>query len=323
MIEAINVLNKRGQKVFMNARNVISKEKIEYGPLSEAMLYFMDKWRDVHHPALLSLACEAVGGHTDATTDVGTAIVLITSAADIHDDIIDQSITKSGKLTVFGKFGKDIALLAGEIFLFKGLTLLHKACQRLDEKQRQAIIELMEQALFEIVSAEAREANFRGKYDLTPEEYRDIIRMKAVVADITMRIGALLGNGTPEEVDALGHYGRTLGILTILRDEFIDIFELNELENRAKKECLPLPILYAFKKTEIKNRVSHLLKKGKLTEKDANNIVETIIDTNEAKKLKREIQKLIKEEIKELQFVNKTKVVSELKLLLLSLTEDL
>jgi geranylgeranyl diphosphate synthase type I len=323
MIEALNLLKKRGQKASDIARKAILQEKIQYAPLSEALRYFTANWRDFNHPALLSLACEAVGGHPDATTNIGAAIVLLTSAADIHDDIIDQSITKGGKLTVFGKFDKDIALLAGEIFLFKGLTLLHDECQRLHIQQKQAIIKLTEQAFFEIVSAEAKETSFKGKYDLAPEEYSNIIGMKAAIAEATMRIGAILGCGTSEEIDALGHYGRTLGIVTTIRDEFIDIFEPNELKNRAEKECLPLPILYAFKNTKTKNEVIRLLKKRKLTEKNAYTIVDAVTDAKEVKKLKKQMQMLIRKEIKRLNFVTKSEILQGLKLLLLSVVEDL
>ena len=323
MIEALNLLKKRGQKASDIARKAILQEKIHDAPLSEALRYFTDNWRDFNHPALLSLACEAVGGHPDATTNIGAAIVLLTSAADIHDDIIDQSIIKGGKLTVFGKFGKDIALLAGEIFLFKGLTLLHEARQRLPEQQGQAIIKLTEHAFFEIVSAEAKETSFKGKYDLAPEEYSNIIGMKAAIAEATMRMGAILGCGTSEEIEALGHYGRTLGILTTIRDEFIDIFEPNELKNRAEKECLPLPILYAFKNTKTKNEVIRLLKKRKLTEKNAYTIVDAVTDAKEVKKLKKQMQMLIRKEIKRLNFVKKSEILGELKLLLLSVVEDL
>ena len=63
-----------------------------------------------------------------------------------------------------------------------------------------------------------------------------MIKMKSVVSETTMKIGATLGNGTSEEIEVLGHYGKTLGILFTLRDEFIDTYELDELKNRYPKE---------------------------------------------------------------------------------------
>ena len=48
-------------------------------------------------PALISMSCEAVGGDTEKTTPFGEAIVLISAAADLHDDVIDQSFVKGTK----------------------------------------------------------------------------------------------------------------------------------------------------------------------------------------------------------------------------------
>ena len=127
----------RGQEALEIAKQALLQEKVEFVPLQVALRYFMEEfWVDVLHPALISLACEAVGGSTDATTQIGAAVVLLAGGADVHDDIIDQSTIKDTKPTVFGKFGKDIAILVGDALLFKGLYMLHEACEQLPENQK-------------------------------------------------------------------------------------------------------------------------------------------------------------------------------------------
>lgn len=322
MEQAQMLLKERGQKAFEIAKNVILQENSICGQVYEALRYFMEEsWYDVQHPALLSLACEAVGGNPEKTTNIGAAIVLLAGAADIHDDIVDKSKIKNSKLTVFGKFSKDIALLAGDALLFRGLTLLHEACEKLPEKQRQIILNLIKQAFFEIGSAEAKEIGFKGKYNLAPREYRDIIKTKAAVADASARIGAILGEGNPKEIDTLGHYGRTLGVLMTIRDDFIDIFEPNELKNRAKNECLPLPILYAFQNAEKKSEIARLLKKNKVTKQETQTVVDLVMSTKEVQSLKEEMKLLIKREITQLDPIEGSK--ANLTLMLKSTLEDL
>ena len=63
------------------------------------------------------------------TVKFGAAVVLLAGAADIHDDIMDKSPKKELKLTVFGKFGQDIAILSGDALLLKGIYLLREACK--------------------------------------------------------------------------------------------------------------------------------------------------------------------------------------------------
>lgn len=305
MMQVIDLLEQKGQKAFSNARKAILREKIQSDLLKEAINYFMDNWRDVQHPALLSLACEAVGGHSDVAVEFGTALVLLTSAADIHDDIIDQSITKSGKLTVLGKFGRNIALLAGDAFLFKGLMILQGACQKLGEMQRQEVMKLTENAFFKIAFAETKEVEYGGKCDLTPKEYLNIFEMKAAVAELTMRIGAIVGGGTSQEINALGNYGRKLGILMAIRDDFIDMFEPEELKNRFKNECLPLPMLYAFQDSKIKKKIISILKRDRIRDTDAYKVVKIVTEARGFQILQRKIRVTIKKGLSDISLLNK------------------
>ena len=316
------LLSERGQKAFEIAKKTILQEKIKYEPMCEALHYFMkETWYDVQHPALISLTCEAVGGNPEAMTQIGAAMILLAGSADIHDDIIDKSEIKDSKPTVLGKFNKDVALLVGDALLFIGLTLLHEACEKLPRKQGQTILDLTKQAFFEIASAEAKEAGFKGKYDLTPEQYYKVIEMKAAAAEANARIGAILGGGNPKEIDALGHYGRTLGILMTIRDDFIDMFEPDELSNRAKNECLPLPILYAFRDTRKKSEIARLLMTNNITEQETQKILNLIIDMKEVQELKKQMQMLVKKSEHALNCIKRNRKI--LKLLLQSTLEDL
>lgn len=316
------LLEKRGRKAYEVANEEILSEEIEYKPIRDALRYFIQElWHNFQHPALLSLACESVGGNPENTTSVGVALILLTGAADIHDDIIDQSETKGSKPTILGKFGRDIALLVGDALLLKGFTLLHKACNDLQKKQGDQIINLVKKAFFEIGVAEAKEASFKGNWDLAPEEYLDIIKMKAAIAEVTARIGAILGGGNSKEIKALAHYGRTLGVLMTIRDDFIDLFEPDELRNRAKNECLPLPILYAFRNTVKKSKIVRLLRKDQIKEEETEEILHLIMDTKEIQELKKEMKLLIGKETKILDNTGRSR--STLGLLLRSTLEDL
>jgi len=315
-------LKEKGQKALEIAKQSVLQEKIECESLKEALRYFMEEiWLNVPHPALLSLTCEAVGGNPDSIANIGAAIALLAGAADIHDDIIDQSLIKDGKETVFGKFGKDIALLAGDALLFKGLMMLHEACKQFPKKQKQEILRLSKQAFFKIGSAEARETSLKGKFDLSAEEYFKIIENKAAVAEATAKIGAIIGGGTRKEIAILGYYGKTLSVLMTIRDEFIDIFELNEIKNRAENECLPLPILFTFKDSRKRNKIVNLLKEGELTEKKRDKILDIVMNAMETRKLKEKMLSLIKETDKRLKHIKKCR--RTLKFLLRSTLEDL
>ena len=98
------------------------------------------------------------------------------------------------------------------------------------------------------------------------------MRKKAADVEAYTRISAIVGGGSGEEIEALGEYGRLLGMLVILRDDMIDMIDLEETIHRIKKEHLSLVIVYALQKPEIKSGLSQLLKKT-LTMKDAEKIL--------------------------------------------------
>lgn len=196
MEKAIAILQERGRKALEAARMAVLQEEVDFQPFRESLRYFMDYWEDVLHPALVSLACEAVGGNPDMTTRMGAATVLFAGAADIHDDVIDQSVNKGSKQTVFGRFGKDLAILTGDALLLKGTYLLHEACEPLPKSKKKAILGLIKRTFFEISSSEAKEASFRRKTDISGQEYLEIIRHKVAASEACTKIGAILGNGT-------------------------------------------------------------------------------------------------------------------------------
>ncbi|RLI40181.1 hypothetical protein DRO69_13255 [Candidatus Bathyarchaeota archaeon] len=324
MIEQARLLlRKRGQKAFEIAKNAVLGEKALGEMVYDALRYFMhESWYDVQHPALISLTCEAVGGNPNATEHIGASMVLLAGACDLHDDIIDKSKFKGSKLTVFGKFGEEITIIAGDVLFIKGLILLFKACKKIPKKQRKIVLNVVKQAFLEIGEAEAQETKFKGRYDISPEDYYSVIEMKASVAEAVARIGAIIGGGKLKEVNALGRYGRTLGILMTIRDEFIDLLEEEELRNRIKNECLPLPLLYAFQNEKIKNEIIPLLDID--ARKDAlRKVMKKIVKTEKVIELRKKLRKMVERRSKELTFINKPEIRSELELLLNSAVEDI
>ena len=294
MEEVQRIFQERGSKALEMARKEVLEEKIECKEAREALNYFMTEyWQDLARPALLSLCCEAVGGDPEATIPIAIPLSLISGGLDIHDDIIDQSKTKRSRPTALGKFGKDIALLVGDALVFKGLTLLYEAVEKgVPAEKIPLIIDVIKKMFFELGDAEALELQFRGRVDVTPEEYLRVVRKKAADVEAHTRISGILGDGSEEEIEALAEYGRLLGMILILRDDLIDMIDSKESEHRVKRECLPLPIIYALQSPKIKSTLSSILWKRKITKREAESILETISEAGGLGHLKGVMQEL-------------------------------
>jgi geranylgeranyl pyrophosphate synthase len=232
-------------------------------------------WLDTTRPALLSLFCEAVGGKAQATEQVAVSAILTSGAADIHDDIIDGSKVKEAGTTVYGKYGKEIALLAGDALLFKGLTMLFQTMnQGVQAEKLSAIWDVTKETFFELGDAEALELEYFRRVDVTPNEYLHLLEKKAAIIGGYAQIGVILGDGSKEELADLGRYGKILGMLIMLRDEVIDIIDVSETRHRVENESLPLPIIYALQKPKAESALLKMLRKKKITLKEAKLIAE-------------------------------------------------
>jgi geranylgeranyl pyrophosphate synthase len=321
---ARTIFLEKGRFAYEAAKEAILKEKLGYEPVREALTYFIGEvWHNCEHPALLSLACESVGGTPESTTLFGASFVLLTGAADIHDDIIDRSKTKGSKATVFGRYEGDMALLVGDALLVEGFALLNRACDELPKEQARTIVTMVKDAFFEIGNAEAEETSLRGNWDADPEVCFSVMRRKAAIAVMATRIGAMVGKGSLKQIAALSEYGRTLALLANLRNEFVDIYETRELKNRMRNECLPLPLLYAFRNQKAKSQITLLLKKKRFTAKDASEAARITMETEEVISLMKRMKRLSEQSTRSMEVVRNQEARKLLHELLIATLEGL
>ena len=99
------------------------------------------------------------------------------------------------------------------------------------------------------------------------------------------------------------------------------MFELEELKNRYKHECLPLPLLYALQNPEVKEKISNLIMKKKMNEEDISMLVDLAMSQKEVQKLQKKMKSVVRIGIEPLNIIKQDKEI--LKLLLNSSIEDL
>ncbi len=304
--EVQKMLEERGRKPLEMARKAILEEEIESKEVKEALHYFITEyWHDLARPTLMSICCEAVGGDPNATVPFAIPLSLISGALDIQDDIIDQSKTKHGRPTVYGKYGKEIAILAADALLFKGFTLLHEAYTRIPKEKALKIMKTIKDMFYELGNAEALELNLRGRIDITPEEYLDIVRKKAADVEAHTLIGGIIGNATTDEEKKLARYGRLLGMTIILYSDWVDMITFKEAIHRLCKEHLPLPLIYAFQNTCFRKILTPILKKNKIVEEEYKRIFKEALRAQGFEKFKEKVGNLIRNAIYQVNGIRK------------------
>jgi geranylgeranyl diphosphate synthase type I len=270
------VLRERSSTALELARKRILEIEVENSQGQQALKLYAKHWDDITHPGMLALSCEAVGGSPDKSIPVQVATLLLTAAMDLHDDVIDKSEVKNGRMTVYGKCGSDISLLIGDAFLLEGFLLLQRHAETTTQAIMRKILNTIEKAFVRIGNAHLLDAALKGKKDISPAEYLSIVEKKASGIEVHFRIGAILGGGTENQIEALGQYGRILGTLITLREDYIDLFEPKELSNRIQNELPPFPILCAFQDVNLKKKILGILSGQEISKKEVKSILHVI-----------------------------------------------
>jgi geranylgeranyl pyrophosphate synthase len=318
-----SILRTRSARSLELARKRILKMNIESSQARRAIRFYAEQWDDIAHPGILALSCEAVGGNIEKAIPLQVATLLLTATMDLHDDIIDQSRIKNGRPTVFGRFGKDITLLIGDAFFLEGFVLLYKNEGGASPGRVRRMIEAIKQAYFEVGNAHLLEVALKGRVETSSETYLNIIEKKAWSIGVHASLGAILGGGTPKEIQALENYGKTLGTLIILREEFVDLFESEELRSRMKNECLPLPLLHAFKDCGLKKKLLTILSKPEISKGDVGQVVRALIDNKVVDEFRKHMQDLSLEATESISFVKNRKTKSAMKMLIQATLTDI
>jgi octaprenyl-diphosphate synthase len=167
-------------------------------------------------PAVLLMAARLSGYKGDRAVLYAAVIEFIHTATLVHDDIIDDSELRRGRLAVHSRWGNDVTVLLGDYLYIKSMAmaLTHDTLD---------IVRLLCDVTLRMIEGELYQLTKNGDPDITEEEHFDIIRRKtAYLFGGSAQIGGMLGSVTPEQQEALREYAFNLGIAFQVVDDLLD-----------------------------------------------------------------------------------------------------
>jgi geranylgeranyl pyrophosphate synthase len=147
--------------------------------------------------------------------------------------------------------------------------------------------------------------------------------MKSASIEADMHVAALFGSDDAAAANVMKKCGRVLGTLATLREEFIDVFEADELNQRVQSEALPLPIMYALQDAQSKVRIRNLLQKKKLSTTEVDKMVEIVFASESVTALIENMKKLAVADLSLVSRIKEPLAKATLRNLILSMLEDL
>jgi octaprenyl-diphosphate synthase len=167
-------------------------------------------------PAVLLMAARLCGYEGERAVLYASVVEFIHTATLIHDDIIDDSQMRRGRIAVHSQWGNDITVLLGDFLYIKSMSLALT-------QDSLEMIRLLCDVTLRMIEGELYQLTKNGDVAITEDEHFDIIRRKtAYLFSGSAQIGGMLGNATPDQVRALREYGFHLGIAFQLMDDLLD-----------------------------------------------------------------------------------------------------
>jgi octaprenyl-diphosphate synthase len=167
-------------------------------------------------PAVLLMAARLSGYKGDRAVLYAAVIEFIHTATLVHDDIIDDSALRRGRLAVHSRWGNDVTVLLGDYLYIKSMAmaLTHDTLD---------IVRLLCDVTLRMIEGELYQLTKNGDADITEDEHFEIIRRKtAYLFGGSAQIGGMLGAVSPEQQEALREYAFNLGVAFQLVDDLLD-----------------------------------------------------------------------------------------------------
>lgn len=203
-------------------------------------------------PELVGACAQAGAAGWSGAVSAAVAVELLHSASLVHDDLLDNAATRRGVPAIHQNLGSSSALIAGD-------AMIALSWQYIAESGAQNAGDLGA-ALSAMCEGQALEESLTYNLDADFEDVLRVAQLKTgALIESACRIGARLGGCTQHQVDALGMFGRHLGIELQLLDDVLDLVSDAETMGKPtnadfRSGLLTMPTVFAVAASQPRER---------------------------------------------------------------------
>lgn len=237
-------------------------------------------------PSLLFLTAQSMGVNQNNIFPTAAAMQISEDWILGHDDIEDQSEERRGLPAIQKLYGDHLALNAGDALHILMWQVLSQNFSLLDKNLAQSIQQEFFTMLNRTILGQTIEIKWieDNRYDLTLDDVLLIAESKTCYYTISgpMRLGAILGGATEDQLNSIYHFGQMLGRAFQITDDLLDLTsDFGGLKKQQGND------IYESKRTVI---LVHLLEN--INSKDKTKLVE-ILNKSRTQKTQSEVDWVI------------------------------
>lgn len=199
-------------------------------------------------PIMVLLSAKLLGEVNPAVIAGAVAVELLHNASLIHDDVVDDTMTRRGAATINGLWDNHLAVLVGDFFLSNALL---QSVQTGDIRIVRSISDLGR-----LLSIGELDEIYNARYSHLDEEtyFKIIYRKTASLFVSCVEVGSYGVGVDGERLDALREFARLLGLCFQIKDDIFDYFSDEKVGkptgNDLREGKITLPLLHALTNTD-------------------------------------------------------------------------
>ncbi|MEP2943653.1 MAG: polyprenyl synthetase family protein [Hyphomicrobiales bacterium] len=237
-------------------------------------------------PMLTIAAAQMCGYEGDGHVKLAASVEFMHTATLLHDDVVDESDMRRGKLAARMLWGNQASVLVGDY-------LLGQAFRMMVEVGSMEALDILSTASTVIAEGEVLQLSAAKNMATTEDEYLAVIRAKtAALFSAAAEVGPVVANGTSDDQAAFRSYGTNLGLAFQMIDDALDYGGNSKLlgkdigdDFREGKITLPVVLAYRRGTDEEREFWRRSMEEGDIQEGDLERAIElmnsygTISDT--------------------------------------------
>jgi len=228
-------------------------------------------------PALSILGAKFCNFNLEDVKPLAVALELIHMATLIHDDVVDNSLTRRGIPTVNAKWGKGISTHIGTYLFAKSLILISQY-----EEKKPLISKVLSDVSVKMCEGEIRQISASYDIDQVPKDYFYRVKRKtALLITASVQLGAVACGADRKTYLTLRRYGNNIGMAFQITDDILDLVadqgKLGKpVGGDLRQGIITLPVIYALAKSGKKERLAELAGKIEKSEEEVQEAIEII-----------------------------------------------
>jgi octaprenyl-diphosphate synthase len=225
---------------------------------------------------------------------LSTIFEYIHCASLLHDDVIDNADIRRKKPSASNLWGNTAAVLAGD-YMFSMASRIALQSKKLE------ILGIVTNTAACMTEGQVRELNCTRKWDISEEEYLEIIISKtADLISASCAAGAVIAQAEKEEVENLKNFGLNMGIAFQMVDDLLDYSSSEEEFGKPvgkdfKEGKITLPLIYTITgmTKDESEKFKELLLNGSNSEEDYNELINLVRVSGNIEKTKSRAQEYV------------------------------